>query len=98
MFPTFEYISENRILTYGQTKGENEFLKLKQLLESCDDYVVFLIAKRQEETFQHMIRKYDLNQFITFDQGKFIHNPNYMDSGPRIKMYILKGKGEYCEP
>jgi len=38
-----------------------------------------------------------LKKYITFKQKNYITNPNYLSSGRRLKLFILKGKGKHYE-
>ena len=95
-FLTFEYMSKDKIVAFG-APPVNEFQMLKSLLEKSDDEVVFIITTNQQDWFDIIMTQYDLKKYITFKQKNYITNPNYLSSGRRLKLFILKGKGKHYE-
>lgn len=66
---------------------------MRAVLENTAHTYVVILAN---DTQQHYIDwiKENLAEFIEVESG-LIRNPNYLERPPRLKMFILKGKGLY---
>ena len=84
----------------GPRRSVNEWELLKDLLEHTDDTVVYIITRAQMPDFNRYIKKYGLEQYLILDhrdqkgkeQGSA--NWNYHGDPRKLKLMVLKGKGE----
>lgn len=67
---------------------------IRELLTTTQHYVAWLLTKQQWTSFETYIRNHGLEQFKFFDMGGFVTNANYKDQGPKLRLYIMQGKGK----
>jgi hypothetical protein len=72
----------------------NDHEKFAKLLTIVNDRFVFIITKAQYEKWNRFIEQYKLKEFIEYEMPDFVSNRRYPTSGRKLRLIILKGKGE----
>lgn len=96
-FMHFNSFRENRsfVLQYGRKPPyiSNDFVDFKTLLETTQDYFVFILTTEQFSLWKEMEKKYGYAEYLHFMQSGWSVNENYPYKGARLKLFVLKGKG-----
>lgn len=75
---------------------KEDWTAVKELLENTNDHVIFVVTRRQLPSFKEQLKTHDLEKFaiVLHDHTVGVTNPNYRSDVGKLKVCILKGKGE----
>lgn len=71
----------------------NHWATLQEHLEKSDDTFIFIITLRQWDQWETRKKDYELEKYVLFEMPYFVSNRRYPDSGRKLRLVILKGKG-----
>jgi hypothetical protein len=88
---TYNGLYENQLL-HPSVVRVNAFELIKTQLETTEDLMVFILTKEQWPSWTEKFNKY-FKDYLYYEMPYFVTNRNYRRRGRRLRMVILKGKG-----
>jgi len=82
----------------------NEFSCLQEALKNSDHTFVFIITKKQWESWRKTCKEYGYDDYTLFEMPYFVMNYRYQppayteengSGGRKLRLVILKGKGKH---
>lgn len=80
--------------------ARNPWVEMQKVLDKTKDTIVFIITRRQMDHYVPLMEKYDLFKYAVVDHRNVgamergSANRNYSDDPHKLKVFVLKGKGE----
>lgn len=68
----------------------------KNLLEKTHDRLVLIVTRTQYPQLKQWLKAFNLEEYVEFLHAhkEGVTNPNYPDDTAKLKLCVLKGKGE----